>query len=81
MSHPHLQWVGHLADYQPLLLSIASEDEEEEVMPNNVWDHAIDTLFKLSTLHSDGKSLRDWVNIKTWTTWNSFINGMRDTWQ
>ena len=19
MSHPHLQWVGHLADYQPLL--------------------------------------------------------------
>ena len=21
MSHPHLQWVGHLADYQPLLIS------------------------------------------------------------
>ena len=20
MSHPHLQWVGHLTDYQPLLL-------------------------------------------------------------
>ena len=22
MSHPHLQWVGHLADYQPLLESM-----------------------------------------------------------
>ena len=27
-------------------LSVASEDVEEEVMSNNVWDHAIDTLFK-----------------------------------
>ena len=42
-------------------LSIPSEDEEEDVISNNVWEHAIDTLFKLSPLHPDGKSLRKWV--------------------
>ena len=40
-------------------LSIASE--EEEIPLNDVWNHAIDTLFKLSTLHSDGKSHTKWV--------------------
>ena len=40
-------------------LSIASE--EEEIHHPNVWDHAIDALFKLSTIHSDGKSLRKWA--------------------
>ena len=25
------------------------------------WDHAIDTIFKLSTHHSDGRSLRKWI--------------------
>ena len=29
-------------------LSVPSEDEEEEVSSNNVWEHAIDILFKLS---------------------------------
>ena len=27
-------------------------------MPNNIWEHAIDILFKLSPLHPDGESLR-----------------------
>ena len=42
-------------------LSVPSEDEEEEVSSNNVWEYAIDTLFKLSPLHPDGKSLRKWI--------------------
>ena len=35
-------------------LSVPSE-EEDEVISNNVWKHAIDILFKLSPLHPDGK--------------------------
>ena len=42
-------------------LSLPSEDEEEEVKSNNVWEHAIDILFKLSPLHPEGKWLRKWV--------------------
>ena len=42
-------------------LSVLNEDEEEEVISNNVWEHAIDILFRLSPLHPDGKSLRKWV--------------------
>ena len=30
----------------------------EEVTSNNVWEHAIDILFKLYPFHPDGKSLR-----------------------
>ena len=30
--------------------SVPSEDEEEEVKSNNVWEHAIDIVFKLSPL-------------------------------
>ena len=30
-------------------LSVPSEDEEKEVKSNNVWEHAIDILFKLLT--------------------------------
>ena len=41
-------------------LSVPSEDEEE-VKFNDVWEHAIDILFKLSPLHPDGKSLRKWA--------------------
>ena len=72
-------------------LSVPSEDEEEEVISNNVWEHAIDILFKLSPLHilfklsplhPEGKSLRKWViNIKIWMTWSCFTNGMRNIWQ
>ena len=42
-------------------LLVPSEDEEEEVKSNNVWEHGIDILFKLSPLHPDGKSLRKLV--------------------
>ena len=42
-------------------LSVPSEDEEEKVITTDVWEHAIDMLFKLSPLHPDGKSLRKWV--------------------
>ena len=42
-------------------LSVPSEDDEEEVISNNVWEHAIAILFKLSALHPNGKSLRKWV--------------------
>ena len=42
-------------------LSVPSEDEEEEVISNNVWEHAINILFELSPLHPEGKSLRKWV--------------------
>ena len=42
-------------------LSLSNEGEEEEVKSNNVWEYAIDVLFKLSPLHPEGKSLRKWV--------------------
>ena len=43
-------------------LSVPSEEEEEEeIISNNVQEHAIDILFRLSPLHPDGKSLRKWV--------------------
>ena len=42
-------------------LSLPSEDEEEEVKSNNVWEYAIDVLFKFSPLHPEGKCLRKWV--------------------
>ena len=38
-------------------LSLPSENEEEEAKSNNVWEYAIDVLFKLSPLHAEGKSL------------------------
>ena len=36
-------------------LSLPSEDEEEEVKSNDVWEYAIAVLFKLSPLHPEGK--------------------------
>ena len=53
-------------------LSVAIEDQEEEIIPNNVLDHAIDTLFKLSTLHSDGKSFRKCVQYQNMATMEQF---------
>ena len=46
-------------------LSVHCEGEEEEVISDNVWEHAIDILFKLSPLHPDSKSLRKWVKHQT----------------
>ena len=49
-------------------LSLPSEDEEEEIKSNNVWEYAIDVLFKLSPLHPEGKSLRKWVKYQEMET-------------
>ena len=57
-------------------LSLPSEDEEEEIKSNNVWEFAIDVLFKLSPLHPEGKCLRKWVkhqdmeNMESFFLWN-----------
>ena len=53
-------------------LSLPSEDEEEEVKSNNVWEYAIDVLFKLSPLHPQGKSLRKWVKYQDMETMEHF---------
>ena len=42
-------------------LSLPTEDEEEEVKSNYVWEYAIDVLFKLSPLYPERKHLRKWV--------------------
>ena len=42
-------------------LSLPSQDEEEEVKSNTVGEYAINDLFKLSSLHAEGKCLRKWV--------------------
>ena len=60
-------------------LSIASEEEEIPLI--DVCDHATDTLFKLSTIHSDGKSLRKWVQYQNMNSIGQFVNGMKDNWQ
>ena len=39
-------------------LSLPSEDDEEEVKSNNVWEYAINVQFHLSPLYAEGKSLR-----------------------
>ena len=54
-------------------LSLPSEDEEEEVLSNNIWEHAIDILFILSPLHPDGKSLRKWVKHQNMDDMESFF--------
>ena len=57
-------------------LSLPSEDEEEVVESNNVWEYAINVLFKLSPLHPEGKCLRKWVkhqdmeNTEQFFQWN-----------
>ena len=53
-------------------LSLPSEDEEEEVKSNNVWEYAIDILFKLSPLHPERKSLRKWVKYQEMETMEQF---------
>ena len=37
-----------------------------------VWDHAIDTFFKLSAFYPDGKSLHQWVHYQTMDTMEQF---------
>ena len=54
-------------------LSLPSEDEEEEVKSNKVWEFAIDVLFKLSPLHPEGESLRKWVKYQDMETTEQFF--------
>ena len=51
-------------------LSVASEEEQE-----------IDTLFKLSTVHPDGKSVKQWVHYQNMDSMEQFFNGMKGSWQ
>ena len=53
-------------------LSLPSEDEEEEVESNNVWEYAIDVIFRLSLLHPEGKCLRKWVKYQEMDTMEQF---------
>ena len=53
-------------------LSLPREDEEEEVKSNNVWEYAIDVLFKLSPLYAEGKTLRNWVKYQGMETMEQF---------
>ena len=57
-------------------LSVPSEDEEEEVKSNNIWEHAIDMKSLLFILI--GKASGNGSNIKTWMMWNHSTNGMRN---
>ena len=54
-------------------LSLPSEDEEEEVKSNNVWEYAIDVLFKLSPLYPEGRSLRKWIKYQDMKTMEQFF--------
>ena len=60
-------------------LSVPSEDEKEEVKSNNVWEHAIHILFKLSLQHLDGKSLRKWVKQQNLDDIGQIYQGIRNT--
>ena len=62
-------------------LSVPSEDKEEEVKSNNVWEHAIDILFILSPLHPDGKSLKKWVKHQNMDDIKQFYQWEENIWQ
>ena len=51
-----------------------STEPEEAKEPSliGVWDHAIDTLFKLSTFHPDDKNLHQSVHYQTMDTMEQF---------
>ena len=53
-------------------LSLPSEDDEEEVKFNTVWEYAINVLFQLSSLHPEGKTLRKWVIFQDMDTMEQF---------
>ena len=46
--------------------------EAKEPSLIGVWDHAINTLFKLSTFHPDGKSLHQSVHYQDMDTTEQF---------
>ena len=49
-------------------MSLPSEDEEEELKLNGIWEYAINDLFQLSPVHAEGKSLRNWVKFQEMDT-------------
>ena len=61
--------------------SVPSEEEEEEVISNNVWEHVIDILLNSPYFTLMVKASENGLNIKTWMTWRCFTNGMRSTYQ
>ena len=54
-------------------LSLPSEDDEEVVKSNSVWEYAIDVLFQLSPLHPEGKSLIKCVIFEDMDTMEEFF--------
>ena len=52
--------------------SVASEEEQETPL-TNVWDHAIDILFKLSTVHPDGENSQMWVKYQGIDSMEQFL--------
>ena len=53
-------------------LSLPSEDEEEEVKCNDMWEYTMYVLFQLSPLHAEAKSLRKWVTYQGMDTMEQF---------
>ena len=49
-------------------LSLPSEDDEEELKLNGVWEYALNDLFQLSHVHAEGNSLRNWVKFQGMNT-------------
>ena len=62
-------------------LSLPKEDEKEEIKFYNVWEYAINALFKLSPLHAEGKCLREWVKHQIMESMEQFLNGMKTGYQ
>ena len=60
--------------------SVVSEEENDVSLPT-VWDHAIETLFKLSSAHPDGISLKKWVHYQTMDSMENVFQWMNDSWQ
>ena len=58
--------------------SVASE-EQKEISPPTICHHAINTLFKLSSAHPDGTSLKKWVHYKYKDSMEQFFQW--DEWQ
>ena len=62
-------------------LSLPSEDKEEEVMSDNVWEYAIDVYSNCPHSILKEKISESGSNIKTWRLWNSFSHGMKMKYQ
>ena len=52
--------------------SIASEEEKKTPI-TTVWDHAVETLFKLSSVHPDSNSLQMWIKYQNIDSMEQFF--------